>query len=125
MVEGGDDDDFYIPTSDTRNVRAVARTRGKRVSMVTKAYSHKAVEKIMYSKEAREKKSRDIKDAADADRTRLEEEKKWADPASDKHAKKIHEKEARAEEKVRKKLEKLDLYKADMADGHKSKGRKK
>ncbi len=122
MVDAVDDD--FPMDGDTRNVKGVARTRGKRVCMVTKAYSHKAVQKIMYAKEERDKKRQDVKDAEEMERRKREEEKEWADPTSDKRIKKMKEKEARSEEKARKKMEKLELYKAEtIADGHKAKSK--
>eukprot|EP00826_Nyctotherus_ovalis_P055839 TRINITY_DN7460_c0_g1_i5.p1 TRINITY_DN7460_c0_g1~~TRINITY_DN7460_c0_g1_i5.p1 ORF type:complete len:117 (-),score=57.66 TRINITY_DN7460_c0_g1_i5:194-544(-) len=112
-------DGDYVANVDTRNVKAQAGARGKRMGMVKKSYNHKAITKIMYAKEEREKRRYDAYKVAEDEKQRIKEEKEWADPVSDKHSKKKQEKAMKAEEKVRKKLEKLQLTKAEMKNGHK------
>ena len=115
-------DEFYTAEDgDTRNVKAVARTRGKTVRMVTKAYGHKAVQKIMYSKEEKEKRRKEAFAVIEKEEDKKREAEEWADPHSDKKVMKAKAKEAKAEEKLRKKIEKMELYKSELSNGKKAK----
>ena len=77
--------------------------------------------KIMYSKEERDKKRYDAHKAVEEEKKKAREEEYWADPVTDKHSKKMQDKLKKAEEKARKKLEKLELTKAEMSNGRKKK----
>ncbi len=114
-------DDYYTDDADTRNVKSIARSRGKKVAMVTKSYSHKAVQKIMYAKQERDQRRMEAYKATMEAKEKASADAAWADPVSDKREKKLKEKAAKAEEKTRKKLEKLELSKAELANGHSKK----
>ena len=116
MEPNGED---YDGVADKRNVKAQARGKGKCMGMVKKSYNVKAVKKIMYAKEKRDNQRYGSYKATEEEKERAREEKEWADPISDKHSQKMKEKSLKAEEKVRRKLEKLQLYKAEMINGHK------
>ena len=118
LMERGEED-YYVPVGDTRCVKAIARTRGKQTSMVTKSYSHKAVQKIMYSKQEKDKKSREVHEAISKEDDKRREDEFWADPMSDKRDKKMKEKATKAEEKVKQKLEKMQIYDSEMQNGKK------
>ena len=113
------EEDYYIPVGDTRCVKAIARTRGKQASMVTRSYSHKAVQKIMYSKLEKDKKSHEAHEAITKEEEKRKEDEHWADPMSDKRDKRMKEKATKAEEKVKKKLEKMQLYDSEIQNGKK------
>ena len=105
------EEDYYLAEADTRNVKAQADSRGKRVCMVSKSYSHKAVEKILYAKGEKWKRDTEKREKAAEQKHRREENAEWGDPTSERHARKLKDKIAREEEKARKKLEKIKLNK--------------
>lgn len=117
-------DGDYIGDGDTRNVKGTCGIRRKRVGMVTKAYSAKAVQKIQYAKEERFKAAQDKKAAEEEKARKAELDEYWADPVTDKKMAKKKEKDAKAEEKMRKKLEKMELAKSEL-NGHAKSGKKK
>ena len=110
---------------DTRNVKAVASLRGKRVRTVTKSYNFKAMQKVMYAKEERDKRRFEVKQAAVEVQEKARADAEWSDPVSDKHAKKTKEREDKAGEKTKKKMEKTELYSSEMSNGHSKHGHKK
>ena len=106
---------FFTDMADRRNVKATAETRGKVMGMVTKSYNHKAVEKIMYTREEKQKRSKETKQTDNERREKMKEDANWAlDPASQKRLKTVREKEAKTEEKTRKRQEIARLYAAEI-----------
>lgn len=112
-------EDYFVGMSDTRNVRAYADIRGKSVGMVTKAYSHKAIKKILYTKSEKQQKRKEAQKREDEEKAK-EKLNEPLDDFSEKKMKKQKEKQAKQAEKMRIKLEKIKLAKSEMIkNGHK------
>ena len=118
-----DGEAFFCQMKDTRSVKAQAEIRGKSVGIVTKSYSHKAMKKIMYAREERLAKRQEKAEAEEEAKHKAEEDAKWKlDPTSARHEKRKKEREAKTEDKVRKKMEKLALAHTEtLTNGHKHK----
>jgi hypothetical protein len=105
-------EDYFASMNDTRNVRAYADCRGKTVGMVTKAYSHKAIKKILYTKSEKQQKKKEAQKREDEEREK-EKLNEPLDDISEKKLRKQKEKQAKQAEKVQKRLEKIKLSKSE------------
>ena len=117
------DGDFLTGMKDTRNVKSKAGIRRKPSAMVTKSYSHKAVEKMLYSKG--EKYAKQMEALKITEEEKRKEEEEPLDEFTAKKLKKQKDKQQKTDEKKMKKQEKDKLTKEEtIAFGAKHKGKK-
>ena len=109
-MDGIDGEDFFRSMSDDRNVKGLARSRGKLVCMVSKSYSHKAIKKITYAKEQRMMQDKEKAEGKLAEKERMKIDAEWTiDPAEQKRIDKLKAKKDKAEGKKHRKKAKEPL----------------
>ncbi len=96
---------------DYRNVHLQTVSRRKPLGMATKSYSHKAVEKINYAKEEREKKSQEAKEVTKIKEEKQLEEAKWVlDRRSVQRDRRHEARDNKAQSKSKRKQELAQIY---------------
>jgi len=72
-----DGEAFFSDMVDRRNIKALAEQRHMLVSMITKSYNHKDLEKLNEFRNAKFKREAEMEAAAQEKKEKMEEDEKW------------------------------------------------